>query len=240
MTPSLPPGVRVYAIGDLHGCADLLDRMMEVIEADLVLSPAEEVVEVFLGDYVDRGPDSRGVLERVAQDPPGRQRVRLMGNHEDAMLAALDDGNLMSRWLFSFGGDATLRSYGLDAHEYAHQPQAMQPLARAVIPERDVALLRNLSLQHRVGDVVFVHAGIRPGVALEEQDRHDLLWIRDEFLLDPGPLPAFVVHGHTPVEAPEMFRWRANVDTGAVFGGPLTALVLEGTGHRFLSVRHGA
>ncbi|UOM34465.1 metallophosphoesterase family protein [Acuticoccus sp. I52.16.1] len=232
---ALPDGVRVYAIGDIHGRIDLLERLLDVIDTDLSVAPAQSVVEVFLGDYVDRGPDCAGVLKRVGEEVPGRTRVRLMGNHEAAMNAALVDGTAMGRWL-SFGGDATLRSYGIEPNEWAHDLQALQPVVQSLLPERDLALLAGLDYSHRIGDVFFAHAGIRPGVPLDEQSSHDLLWIREEFLNHLGRLPAFVVHGHTPVERPQIGPWRANVDTGAVYGGTLTALVLENGRYRLLSV----
>ena len=165
MTPTLPPGLRVYAIGDIHGCASMLERMEELIEADLALNPAEDVLEVFLGDYVDRGPDSAGVLKRAAATVDGRERVHLMGNHEHAMLAALEDHTMMQRWL-AFGGDATLRSYGIEPREWSHDPQALQPIAQSIIPLEDVAFLWRLQTFHQVGNVLFVHAGIRPGVGV--------------------------------------------------------------------------
>ncbi|RAI00438.1 serine/threonine protein phosphatase [Acuticoccus sediminis] len=239
MNADLPEGVRVYAIGDVHGCAKMLDRLLALIDEDLAADPATSVVEVFLGDYVDRGPDCAAVLKRVGEEVPGRERVRLMGNHEQAMIAALADGTMMSRWL-AFGGDATLRSYGIEPNDWKHDPQALQPIVQSVLPRRDLELLTRLAYSHRIGGVIFVHAGIRPGVPLEEQSSSDMIWIREEFLTHSGPFPAFVVHGHTPVDAPEVTPWRANVDTGAVYGGALTAIVLEaGRRHRFLSVPHG-
>lgn len=240
LTPTLKPGLRIYAIGDIHGCASMLERMLELIDADLQLNPAESVLEVFLGDFVDRGPDSAAVLKRVAMPAAeGRTRVHLMGNHEHAMVAALEDYTMMPRWL-AFGGEATLRSYGIEPREWAHDPQALQPIAQSIIPQDDLTFLARLKTSHQEGNVLFVHAGIRPGVPLGAQDRHDLLWIRDEFLDHPGPHPAFIVHGHTPVDQAEVHPYRVNVDTGAVYGGPLTALVLEGSALRFLSVPHGS
>lgn len=235
MIPPLPDGLRIYAIGDIHGCARMLDRMSEAIEADIAERPADRIVEIFLGDYVDRGPDSAGVLTRLAADVPGRERVRLMGNHEDVMIDALSDGNLMDRWL-ALGGDATLRSYGIEPQDHAHDPQALTPIAQSVIPQEHIAFLNNLALRHRIGDLLFVHAGIRPEVPVEQQDRHDLLWIREDFYDADGALPVYVVHGHTPVDAPEIFDTRANLDTGAVYGGALSALVLDGGSHRIISV----
>ena len=236
MTIAIPPGERVYAIGDVHGLSATLDALLDAIEADLRDHPAERVTEVFIGDYVDRGPDSFGVIERLLRDPPaGRTRVYLMGNHEHAMLAGLRDGEAMSRWL-GFGGEATATSYGVDPAEHNGDALAIQARLHAAIPERHLAFLTNLTLQFQLGRTLFVHAGIRPEVPLNQQDPHDLMWIRDAFLDYDGPLEAHVVHGHTPAEEPEDFAWRTNVDTGAVYGGQLTAAVLEGSSVRFIQV----
>ena len=210
--------------------------MFAAIDADIESQPVETAIELFIGDYVDRGPDSAGVIARALEPRAGRERICLMGNHEDAMVAALSDGTQMDRWL-SFGGDATLRSYGIDPADHTNNPQAMQPLLQSVLPPEHLAFLSRLETSHRIGDTLFVHAGIRPGVPLDEQDRNDLIWIREEFLEDPGPFPVHVVHGHTPVDQPEALAWRTNVDTGAVYGGSLTAAVLEGDSVRFLSIQ---
>lgn len=235
---SIPPGVRVYAIGDVHGRSDLLDRLFAEIGEDVERSPAERIVELFIGDYVDRGPDSAGVIERAMTPHDGRERVCLMGNHEDAMIAAMQHGSQMDRWL-AIGGEATLRAYGIDVAEYLHDPQALQPLLHSVVPRQHVEFLDRLEVSHRIGGTLFVHAGIRPGVPIEDQERHDMIWIRDEFLDHAGPFPLHVVHGHTPVSVPEARRWRTNIDTGAVYGGALSAAVLEGSAVRFLSVAAG-
>ncbi|MEM0906925.1 MAG: metallophosphoesterase [Pseudomonadota bacterium] len=234
MSVSLPAGQRVYAVGDIHGMHDLLITMLRLIEDDLDAQPPEgDVVEVFLGDYVDRGPHSRAVIDTLMAPPASGQRVCLMGNHEDAMLSALHDQAALMRWL-SFGGDETCLSYGLDEAAVRHEPQALQTLLHTVVPPEHQAFLSGLLTHYQVGGVYFAHAGIRPGVPLGQQDRRDLLWIRDEFLSHPGPHPAHVVHGHTPVDAPDHRTWRTNIDTAAVFGGPLTAAVLENGSVRFL------
>jgi serine/threonine protein phosphatase 1 len=229
----LPPGERVYAIGDIHGLSRALDALLARIDRDLAERPADRVTEVFLGDYIDRGPDSRGVVERLLTDPPpGRARVCLMGNHEDAMLRALATPEAIPRWL-AFGGEATLASYGVTP---LRTPAATHERAVAAVPEAHRRFLAGLPRRHRIGDLLLVHAGIRPGIALADQDEEDLIWIREEFLDFPGPLPLHVVHGHTPAPAPERKPWRTNVDTGAVYGGRLTAAAFEGDSVRFLSV----
>ena len=229
MRPNLPPGQRVYAIGDIHGMKSMLDDMLGAIDEHLAEHPcAGPVTEIFLGDYVDRGPDSYGVIERLMEPTRGeRRRVCLIGNHEDAMLSALHDASMLPRWL-SFGGEATCRSYGVDPAEHAHNPHALQTLMQAALPPAHRAFLSGLARTEQIGDTLFVHAGIRPDIPLDQQDPQDLMWIRDDFLNFEGPLPAFVVHGHTPVRTADLRAGRANVDTAAVYGGALSAAVMEG------------
>ncbi len=237
MTAWLPPGERVYAIGDIHGLSGALDRLLGAIDEDLARQPAGSVTEVFLGDYVDRGADSAGVVARLMLQPAdGRRRICLLGNHEDAMLAALADPRRMPHWL-TFGGEETMLSYGAPLRPGPLDAHAAQVAFAAALPPEHLAFLGALPTHARLGELFFTHAGIRPGVALEAQEPHDLIWIRDEFLSFDGTLPAHVVHGHTPVARPDHRRWRTNVDTGAVYGGLLTAAVFEGDAPvRFLSV----
>ncbi|MEM9222314.1 MAG: metallophosphoesterase family protein [Pseudomonadota bacterium] len=233
---SLPTGQRVYAIGDIHGMSTALRRILDLIDRHLEENPpAGPVTEVFLGDYVDRGPDSFGVIEQLLRPPRGRNRVCLLGNHEDAMIAASQSPSQMERWL-RFGAPATLRSYGIDGGKLRWDPHALQSSFAEAIPQRHQAFFRGLERTIRLGDLFFVHAGIRPQIALAQQDPDDLIWIRHEFLDFPGALPVHVVHGHTPVVQVERQAYRTNVDTGAVFGGALTAAVLEGSAAKFLSV----
>lgn len=237
MTAWLPPGERIYAIGDIHGLSGALDALLALVDEDLVRRPAIAVTEVFLGDYVDRGPDSAGVVERLLAPPAaGRRRICLKGNHEDAMLAALADPQRIPRWL-SFGGEATLASYGVPRRcELFDDVEAHEGL-RAALPPSHHRFLSGLPTTAQIGGLFLVHAGVRPDVPLAAQQHDDLIWIRDEFLDFAGALPAHVVHGHTPVRAPDHRRWRTNVDTGAVYGGALTAAVFEGEEEvRFLSV----
>ena len=230
---SLPAGQRVYAVGDVHGCLDRLQAMHEAIAADLAARPTRALV-VHLGDFIDRGPDTAGVIEHLLQPfavPDGVAApdvVNLMGNHEEMMLTALADGSrdVASQWLRNGGGEA-LASWKLS---WRDNPADW---ARA-LPPRHLGFLRGLALLYRVGGYVFVHAGLRPGIPLEAQSRHDLLWIREPFLSFDGALPGVVVHGHTPQEAPEVRANRIGVDTGAVLGGPLTCVVLEGNRLSFL------
>jgi serine/threonine protein phosphatase 1 len=229
---SLPPGERVYAIGDVHGCIDKLQDMHHRIASDLAKRPVAHATVVHLGDYIDRGPDSAAVIEELLSPWPGEtppQIVDLMGNHEDMMLSALaetDDPQFFEHWLRN-GGGASLRSWGVAPHG---RPGAWWDR----LPARHLAFLQGLSLMHRAGGYVFVHAGVRPGVPLDEQTPADLLWIRDPFLQSTAPANFVVVHGHTPKEEPEVHPHRINADTGAVLGGPLTCVVLEADRVAFL------
>lgn len=234
-TPTRPARVdddaRVYAIGDIHGRADLLGDLHERIRADAAGHDAARRMIVYLGDYVDRGLDSRGVIGAVLDEPmPGFAKVCLRGNHEELMLAFLDDVAGAPNWFYN-GGLATLASYGVAprtetaALRLAHEVQ--QDLRRA-LPARHLAFLRDLALYHREGDYVFVHAGIRPGVALEDQDPFDLIWIRDQFLVSHEDHGFVVVHGHSiNAEAVDAGN-RIGIDTGAYYTGVLTCLVLQG------------
>jgi serine/threonine protein phosphatase 1 len=224
------PGQRVYAVGDVHGCGDRLAALHALIAADLADRPIAAPLLVQLGDLVDRGPDSADVVARLAGGPPiaGLPTVVLMGNHERMMLDALagNDAGAIELWLFN-GGAATLRSWGVS-------PAAPPAAWRAAIPAAQLDFLRALPLTLRLGRYFFVHAGVRPGVALARQAAGDLLWIREPFLSHDGDFGAVVVHGHTPSAAPEVRGNRLGLDTGAVLGGVLTCGVLEGDGVGFL------
>jgi serine/threonine protein phosphatase 1 len=235
---AVPPGDRIYAIGDIHGRLDLLTALHGKMVADRAARPhAGTATVVYLGDYVDRGPASRAVIDCLIGDPlPGFATVHLLGNHEEAMLRFLEDVSIGPDWL-SFGGEATLRSYGV------HPPQGVMGMRRfearqqqlvANLPPAHVAFLRGLALSHEAGDYFFVHAGVRPGVALERQRAEDLLWIRETFLHSTADHGKVIVHGHTPDHAPQVRANRIGIDTGAFASGILTCLVLEGEGRRFL------
>lgn len=223
----LPPGERVYAIGDVHGCANRLRALHGMIAADLVAHPVGMPFLVHLGDYVDRGEDSRGAVQALLSAPPGLSAIHLRGNHEQMMLAALAPGatkGARSHWLEN-GGAETLRSYGLPYQLTA---------CWSSIEAGHLALLGALPDRFARGEYLFVHAGIRPGVTIAAQATQDLLWIREPFLSWRGKLPAVVVHGHTPVSAPEVLPHRIGIDTGAVVGGDLTCAVLEADRVSFL------
>lgn len=220
---SLPAGLRVYAVGDVHGCSRQLDQLHGAIGYDALRAREPRKVIVYLGDYVDRGPDSRGVLARLlAPGPPGCERIFLKGNHEvmfQAAIAASACADVRRFWLAN-GGEATLASYGAVPELAAYWA--------AAVPAEHRALLRGLRTAWSAGGYLFVHAGIRPGIAPEAQQEEDLLWIREPFLSwnSEATPPGVVVHGHTPTDAPVVLRHRIGVDTGAVFGGKLTAALL--------------
>jgi serine/threonine protein phosphatase 1 len=217
----LADGLRIYAIGDIHGCADKLRVLHEAILADLKAHPTRGATLVHLGDYIDRGPDSAGAIEAV-MGFDACPVVNLMGNHEATLLAALDgDAPAATDWMY-YGGREALTSWGM-------APHAPRTEWGAGIPAAHQAFLRGLAVRHRVGPYFFAHAGIRPGVPLEAQAPDDLIRIRGAFLDSEADHGVIVVHGHTPVREREadLRANRVNLDTGAVFGGPLTCGVFE-------------
>jgi diadenosine tetraphosphatase ApaH/serine/threonine PP2A family protein phosphatase len=230
---ALPDGVRVYAVGDIHGCAAELDLLLAMIEADVAGWRGERHL-VFVGDYVDRGPNSKGVVARLLHPPSGFTVRHLKGNHEQALLDFLDDPESYVAWR-DFGARETLLSYGVTAPaDDATAFAAARDRFRAALPKEHRAFFEALELSARIGDYFFVHAGVRPGIALEMQSAEDLLWVRDEFLASTADFGAVVVHGHTPTMAPVRRRNRIGIDTGAFATGRLTAAVLEGIDCRFL------
>ncbi|MEZ5776243.1 MAG: metallophosphoesterase family protein [Hyphomicrobiaceae bacterium] len=235
--PSVPDGERIYAIGDLHGRDDLLARMLARIATDDAGRAAVDVRRIILiGDYVDRGPSSFGVIERLTRHwPDGFTPTFLKGNHEVMMIDAIDevDRDAMLLWLLN-GGQSTIDSYQAAADAAAGEPMPMR--GEMPMPRHHWQFLMGLQLKAVHGDYMFVHAGIRPGVPVEEQVERDLVWIREPFLSHSGLLDKIVVHGHTPVDRPDVRRHRIGIDTGAVFSGRLTALRLEGTTREFIEV----
>ncbi len=237
--PSVGEDNVVYAVGDIHGRPDLLDRLLDRIRADAANRRARRKTVVFLGDYVDRGPDSRGVIDRLlAQGEDGLRYVCLKGNHEDAMLRFLEGGSAGYDWL-GFGGAATLQAYGIDMPRIG-AGDWLEPLRRQMrdrLPRAHIGFLESLPLTHEEGDYFFVHAGIRPGVPLHRQDPDDLLWIREPFLRSMERFDKVVVHGHTIAERPVVAVNRIGIDTGAVMTGVLTGVALHGTQRRFIQTR---
>ena len=231
---TLPKGQRIYAIGDIHGRLDLLDDIHNQIAADLAENPVQHSVEVFLGDYVDRGPQSRQVVERLASpDRLADQRVCLLGNHEQMLLEAYSDPAAVEGWLVN-GGVHTLLSYGAEALAAPRTARSVQMAFRSAFPPAHRQFMAGLARVASFGGYIFVHAGLRPGRRLEQQAADDLVWIREPFLSSTADFGAVVIHGHTPVSVPEIRPNRINIDTGAVFTGRLTCIVLEGQERRFL------
>jgi len=240
-SPMAPDGVCVYAIGDIHGCLSALHRLLDAIRTDFhALADAEGLAAsiVFLGDYVDRGPDSRGVLDVLSRGDLGIPCRFLRGNHEQAMLDFLSDPVRQAAWL-TFGGVETLASYGVPASVGTSDPKRLRAMRDGLderLPPRHRAFLADLETMAVLGDYAFVHAGVRPGVGLNRQRIEDLLWIREPFLTSRRRHEKVIVHGHTVTEEPESLPNRIGVDTGAYAAGPLTAVALHGTARRFIQV----
>jgi serine/threonine protein phosphatase 1 len=239
----VPDGTRVYAVGDIHGRADLLAAMRKKIVKDArkirKKAGIERKVVVYLGDYVDRGPNSFEVIEMLLHDPlEGFEEIYLKGNHEDYMAKFLvGDGDGLG-WLFN-GAEPTIASYGVEPGDWMDfDPAVLRRLRAALfeaIPESHHAFLEGLALHHLEGSYLFVHAGIRPEVPLQAQDEEDLMWIRDDFLHSEANHAARVVHGHTISWTPDLRPNRIGIDTGAFASGVLTALVVEGEKTRIIT-----
>ncbi len=220
--------MRIYAIGDVHGCADLLDLMFARIDAHISAHPIGRPVQVLVGDYIDRGPNSRGVLDRLIERAKSNEMVLLKGNHEAFIIEFLRDPSMLQSW-GQMGGLETLMSYGLTPPLNA-EPSTQKELAialQAALPKPHLSLLGGLQLSFSCGEFFFAHAGVRPRVPLEQQREEDLLWIREEFLLYEEQFGKIVVHGHTPVRDIDIRPNRINIDTGAYATGRLACLVIE-------------
>lgn len=234
----VPEGVRVYAVGDIHGRLDLLEDLLARIDADdEARGDGARTQLIFLGDLIDRGPDSYGVVERLLGLSRASTNIRfLMGNHEQVFLRAMEGDERALRFLVRIGGRETLLSYGITEEEYRELDfDALAARAAALVPAEHLAFLGGFEDWVAIGDYLFVHAGLRPGVALEEQDRNDLCWIRDEFLNHRDSFGAMVVHGHSITEEIDQRANRIGIDTGAFATGKLTAIGLEGEERWFLS-----
>ena len=240
-TPKVPEGSRVYVIGDIHGRDDLLEILHDLVLEDAQRNPADRRVLIHLGDYVDRGLNTKEVIDRLLSPPPdGFERVCLKGNHEAMMLDFLDDAAAGPGWM-ELGGKATLLSYavgvegGFTASKGFVKAQAK---LHENLPEAHLAFLRQLPLTHVEGDYLFVHAGIRPGVPISDQVEQDLLWIREPFLSSTVEHGKIVVHGHTIAGGkPDVTERRIGIDTAAYATGALTCLVLTGEERGFVVAR---
>jgi len=230
---AVPDGHFVAAIGDVHGRLDLLEPLWVKIDALSRLSSCRTRTLVFVGDYIDRGKYSAELVERLLEGFPGFETVFLKGNHDETLLQFLVDPSVGEAWR-NFGGLETLNSYGVTHRPGMEWAETRNAFAQA-LPEKHLQFFKNLKLHVTIGDYLFVHAGLKPYVPLEEQRERDLLWIREEFLDSRANFGRIIVHGHTPTGAPVVKHNRIGIDTGAFMSGTLTALVLEGRNRQFLS-----
>jgi len=235
----LPEGLRIYAVGDIHGRVDLLRIMLSMIAADVERNPCSSAVEVFLGDYIDRGPSSREVIATLLANPPvAGERHCLRGNHEQILLDFLNEPGVLIDWQ-RLGGFETLHSYGVAPRISRTLEEAIQlrDAFTAALPAAHLSFLQSTQFSYSRAGYFFAHAGIRPGTALEAQSPDDLIWIREPFLNSQRDHGKIIVHGHTPNEEPEILTNRINIDTGAFVTGRLTCVVLERLGLRFMEAR---
>lgn len=233
----LPQGERIYSVGDIHGRGMLLQKMLDAIDADMRSSAGMRVTQIFLGDYIDRGMESRQVLAALMQPPTqGAERICLMGNHEAALLAFLKDPMTLREW-GSFGGYTTLASYGIGIPTRM-TPEALMPIRQQLREALGdgYAFLSSLPTYHVRGNYLFVHAGILPNIALENQSRETMMRIREPFIGHTSYHPYYVVHGHTPVQAPQLLHNRANLDVSEAAVDSLACLVIEGDSRRLIEV----
>ena len=227
--PSLPDGMRIYAISDIHGRADLLENVFAAIDLHLARAGPARSLHVFLGDYIDRGPASRQTIDLLVDRGRRHESIFLKGNHEAFLFEVLQDASRLEAWK-EYGGLPTLMSYGL-APSIKRDQEEQIALVRALrqdMPDHHRRFFSKLRSSFVCGDFFFVHAGVRPGVPLRRQREEDLLWIRDEFLQCEDNFGKFVVHGHTPVAKPDIRANRINIDTGAYASGILTLLTIQG------------
>jgi serine/threonine protein phosphatase 1 len=224
----LPDHLRIYAIGDVHGCAELLADLHAQIDRREADRPPGRVIEILIGDIVDRGPDSRKVIDMLLKRSKRHVVVVLRGNHEQIMLDALDDPGQLPRWL-RLGGLDTLRSYGVTPAAPFEGDNLIETVKRAreAIPKAHIEFLEQLPIIFRCRKLTFVHAGVRPGVPVDQQDYGDLMTIREPFLSYEGDLGAYVIHGHTPTHQVDIRPNRMNIDTGAYATGRLSGVFIE-------------
>jgi serine/threonine protein phosphatase 1 len=232
---SVPDGTRVYAIGDIHGRRDLLDRLLTLIDEDDGARGPARTELIFLGDLVDRGPESVGVIERLMALRQTRPVRFLMGNHEEVFLKAVGGDPRALRFLVRIGGRETLMSYGISEEEYHRLDfDGLLALLQQKVPAAHVDFLSGFESWIEVGDYLFVHAGLRPGVAVEDQKTSDLCWIREDFLSHRDSFGKLVIHGHSITEEIDERSNRIGIDTGAFASGRLTAIGLEGDSRWYL------
>jgi serine/threonine protein phosphatase 1 len=230
---SAPADTRIYAVGDIHGRADLLNEITARIDDDIRRRPIAHTVEVYLGDYIDRGPDSRTVIDLLAVRLVANHAVCLRGNHEAVMEGFLEDPTILPYWE-QLGGMQTLASYGIELHDENETALNLHRRFVDAFPRAHELFMQCLRHQFSCGDFLFVHAGIRPDIPIEHQDINDLIWIRSEFLDSTRKHERFIVHGHTPVPHPDIRHNRINIDTCAWRTGTLTCIAIEGSTILFL------
>jgi serine/threonine protein phosphatase 1 len=233
---TVPAGERIYAIGDIHGRLDLLDELLAMIEGDNAARPASQDRLIFLGDLIDRGPDSKAVVERLMAVKARHPRTHiLLGNHEEVFLQALRGESVGAlRYALRIGADATIQSYGVTGQEYLRADiDQLLEITRRRVPEAHLDFMADFEDMVFAGDYVFVHAGVRPDKPLDRQKITDLRWIREDFLDYRGKLEKIVVHGHSIADEVEITPHRIGIDTGAYASGILTAMGFEG-GERWL------
>jgi serine/threonine protein phosphatase 1 len=240
--PAGARGYRAYAVGDIHGRVDLLEHLLAKIHSDLQRRPAAKTLLVFVGDLVDRGPSSAQVIERLrCYHRDGIRPVFLLGNHEEVLLRIVHgDSSVVDSWL-KFGGLQCLQSYGVTlAKIRGRSAEQVVELVQATVPREHVEFLETFADSCRFGDYLFVHAGIRPGIEVDQQSQADLRWIREPFLFDESDHGFVVVHGHTITDEVEERPNRIGIDTGAYRTGVLTAIAIEGTDRWLIDTRDGS
>ena len=240
--PAGARGYRAYVVGDIHGRVDLLEHLLAKVHADLQRRPARKTLLVFVGDLIDRGPSSAQVIERLrCYRRDGVRPVFLLGNHEEVLLRIIGgDSSVVDSWL-QFGGLQCLQSYGVTlARLRGRSAEEVVEIVRTIIPTEHVEFLETFVDSCRFGDYLFVHAGIRPGVDVDQQSQSDLRWIRDPFLFDDSNHGFVVVHGHTISDEVDERPNRIGIDTGAYRSGVLTALAIEGTERWLIDTRSGS
>jgi serine/threonine protein phosphatase 1 len=224
-----PLGTRVYAVGDIHGRLDLFEELIRSIEADDAARAPARTIVVLLGDLIDRGPDSAGVVARARAWAQQRDIKTIMGNHEEMFLDSFTKQGVL-RSFMRYGGQVTMLSYGIPQRVLAEaDSEELQRVMAQMVPQEDRDFLAGFQKMVRLGDYVFVHAGVRPDMPLERQTGQDCRWIREPFLSHAGDFGGMIVHGHTVTEGPELLTNRIGIDTGAYISGKLTAIGLEGT-----------